>query len=73
MKGIVQLNNRNAGRDFFEIGRKRQLELFLSNDDTESSSKADHDDDYYYYCDEAEDEDDYMEDVLKVNTVICIN
>ena len=32
----------------FEIGSKRQLELFLSNDDNNSSSRADHDDDYCY-------------------------
>ena len=57
---------------FFEIGGKRQLDPFLSNDDNKSSSKADNDDYYYYYCSDVEDEDDYTEDVHKVNAVISI-
>ena len=68
---IVQLNYIKADVDSFEIGDKKQLELFLSNDDNTSSLRTDHQyhhDDY----DDAED-DDYTDDAHEVYAVICID
>lgn len=64
------MNHIMAALDFFAIGGKRQLELFLSNDDNKSSSRADHDydDDYYY---DSEDKDDYTDDGHTANAEIC--
>ena len=43
----MQVNYITADIIYFEIGGKRQLELFLSNDDNKCNSRADHDDDDY--------------------------
>lgn len=62
----VQLNYIKAYVDFFDIGNKAARTIKTN------SSRADHDDLYYHYGD-AENEDDYTDDIHKVNAVICIN
>ena len=69
MKEIVQLNYIKTEVESFEIGDKRQLELYLLNDgENKINSTTDN-----YDVDDADDKDNYKDDVNEENDVTGID
>ena len=81
MREIVELNYIQIDVDYFEIGDKKQLGIFLSSAHNERRTDHDDDDDYddydddYYddYDDDTKDDDDYTDDVICIDWIGCIN